>query len=102
MDLARALPTIGGWALASGSATDSGSEPGPIPGGGRMDGAGATIITMITSVSITSTFTIIGTTALPIASIIMASMSGTAESGRLTGAPILTRIPVAASTALNR
>src|SRR5438876_7605617 len=52
MDSARALPTIGMWALASDSATDSGSEPGHIPGGGRMDGAGATIITTNTSVSI--------------------------------------------------
>jgi len=42
-----------GVALASGSAPDSGSEPGPIPGGGRMDGDGATIMTTITSVSIT-------------------------------------------------
>src|SRR2546422_7105955 len=48
MDSARALPTIGGWGLASGSATDSGLEPGPIPGGAPMDGAGATIMTTIT------------------------------------------------------
>src|SRR6266850_7859136 len=45
MDLAQASLAIGTWALASGSATDSGSEPGPIPGGGRMDGDGATTIT---------------------------------------------------------
>src|SRR6266403_1802632 len=101
MDSARASPTIGMWALASDSATDSGSEPGAIHGGVRLDGDGATIMTTITSASITSTSTTIGTMALPIVSIIMDSMRGTAESGRLIGAPILIRIPLAAPGTLN-
>src|SRR5712672_3614385 len=98
MDLARASPTIGTSALASDSATDYGSDAGHSPGGGRTAGDGATIITTITSALITSTSTTIGTTGLFLTNMVMALMRGTAESGHLTGADILIRIPVAASS----
>src|SRR5437867_10420571 len=62
MDSAQALPIIGEWALVSVSAKGSGSEPGSIPGGGRMDGAGATVMDAIMLASITLISKIIGIT----------------------------------------
>src|SRR5258708_2807005 len=73
-----ASPTIGTWALASDSATDSGSGPGLNPGGVRTDGAGATITSTITLASITSISTIIGTRGLSVLSTIMVLIRGTA------------------------
>src|SRR5438067_1788368 len=66
MDSARASPTIGTWASASGSATGSGLEPGHGHGGVPMGGDGGTITTTIMSALITSTSTTIGIMELPL------------------------------------